>query len=326
MKSTILQTESLSLHYGALNLFSDVNLSLNKGELVGLFGQNGSGKSSLIELITGSLSPSKGTVFIDNQNIDNLSIHDLASYVSVVYTTQVLSMQMTVQDVVAIGRTPFLGWSGSLSQQDKSKIEWALEAVGISSLIDQEVATLSDGEKQRVMIAKALAQDTPIIVLDEPTAHLDVKNRVLLMKLLRDLAQNTGKTIVLSTHELEMSLRLVDKAWLITDKKIKEATPEDLVLCGDISKTFVSENITFNIEKGVFDIQFECDKTIRLIGGGEHQRYWVENALRKIGYQLDECSEQELILSDKGWSIGAKSGSTVSELVKEFKNTGIMFG
>lgn len=319
MGETVLTIKSLGLTFDEQKLFDDVNLSLSSGELVALLGENGTGKSSLIKILTGNLLPSKGKVFIGDRDIEQMSSVEIARYISVVYTSQVVSMNMRVFDVVAIGRTPYLGLLGKLTEKDTQKIEWALGTVGILHLIHKEVTTLSDGERQRVMIAKALAQDTPIMILDEPTAHLDVKNRVLLFKLLRDLAYSTNKTILLSTHELEMSLRLADKVWLISDREIKEGTPEDLVLNGDISDAFVSNDVMFNKEKGVFDIRFEYSKSVKLSGGEESTRFWVENALCKIGYELDDNSETVISLLRDSWEVNGVSGVGIFKLIEVLK-------
>lgn len=319
MDKPVLTITSLGLTFGEQKLFDKVDLSLSRGEIVVLLGENGAGKSSLIKILTGNLNPTRGKVYIGEKNIAIMSAVEVAHEVSVVYTSQVESMKMRVFDVVAIGRTPYLGLMGKLSKEDIVQIEWALGAVGVLELIDKEFDTLSDGEKQRVMIAKALAQDTSIMILDEPTAHLDVKNRVLLLKLLRDLAHRTNKTILLSTHELEMSLRLADKVWLISDEKIQVGVPEDMVLNEIISDAFVSDDVRFNNDKGVFDIRFECNNVVHLVGGNKKTRFWVENALSKIGYKIEAGLGEIIVLNNDGWEAKGTSGKSVSELIKVLK-------
>ena len=294
MDEILIDISSLYLSFGKKELFSDVNLLLRKGELVALIGENGSGKTSLVKVLSGNIEPNKGSVFIADRNIHSLTPFELAHCISVVYTSPVSVMNMKVFDVVAIGRTPYLNSLGTLNQKDREEIIKALESVGVLHLLDKDLVTLSDGERQRVMIAKALAQDTPIILLDEPTAHLDVKNRVLLLKLLRDLAVITSKAILISTHELEVALKLADTIWLVHERNIIEGSPEDLALNGFIETVFQSKDVLFNCQKGTFDICFDTLFAVKLIGASSKERYWVQNALHKIGYRVEDDADEIL--------------------------------
>lgn len=229
MMNATLHTSDLSIGYklsgGAVNmLHQHVNLQLHTGEVICLLGPNGSGKSTLIRTLAGFQKPLYGKVFFDNDDLSTLPAAQLAHRVSVVLTGQVDIANTNVFSMVAYGRTPYTGFLGRLQTKDRMIVDRALEQVGINNLAQRKFDELSDGEKQKVMIAKSLAQQTPLIFLDEPTAFLDFPARVEILKLLRQAARNSGKAILLSTHDLNLAIRFADNIWMM--EKISPSLPE----------------------------------------------------------------------------------------------------
>lgn len=269
-------------------LFEDLNLDLPKGQLVCFMGPNGIGKSTLIRTLSGAQSPLTGEVTgIDNKNI------------AVVLTDKVSAGHMTVRDLVSYGRYPYLGWSISMSKKDQDIIDRAIAQVRIESLLDRPLHEISDGQMQMVMIARALAQDTPVLLLDEPTAHLDLNNRLEIMNLLRTLAKENNKAILVSTHELDLALQTADFIWLATSQKsIRMGLPEDLVLDGTFDEVFQFKG--FDLKTGKVKQEPYRKVGIKLQGEG-HAYLWTKNALERNGYHIDEGAKIkiEIIRSDK---------------------------
>jgi iron complex transport system ATP-binding protein len=261
-------------------LFENLNLELNAGQLVCFMGPNGIGKSSLIRTLAGLQKSLSGEINIHNNE------KKAAETISVVLTDKVSSGNMTVYDLVAFGRYPYLGWSVNFSYEDEEIIHRAINHVHIEPLSNIPLHELSDGQLQMAMIARAIAQNTPIILLDEPTAHLDLNNRVEIMKLLRRLAKETNKAILVATHELDLALQTADWIWLTTrNKNILTGMPEDLVLDGSFDSIFQFKG--FDLKTG--KVQHVPDKgiTVSLSGGG-YEYLWTKNALERNGFQVSQ--------------------------------------
>jgi iron complex transport system ATP-binding protein len=275
-------------------LFQDLELSLPGGQLVCFMGPNGIGKSSLIRTLAGLQKPLGGEI-----NIQSPSNHaSLSQQISVVLTDRISSVNMTVYEIVAFGRYPYLDWNVRLSESDKKIIENSIVQVHIEHLVDMKLHELSDGQRQMVMIARALAQDTPIVLLDEPTAHLDLNNRVEIMKLLRNLSRTTNKAILVSTHELDLALQLADWIWLAgRNKNILTGMPEDLVLNGSFDTIFQFKG--FDLRTG--KVQFDKTRNVTICLKGEGAEYlWTKNALERHGFEVtDHASAIEVILQRK---------------------------
>lgn len=241
-------------------------------ELTCLLGANGIGKSTLLRTLSAFQPKISGEVFIHGQEISSYSEKALAMLISVVLTEKIDIKNMDVHELVSLGRSPYTGFWGKLTPEDHAEVEKAISLVKIEHLTHRMVHTLSDGERQKTMIAKALAQNTPVIFLDEPTAFLDFPSKVEMMQLLHRLSRETGKTIFLSTHDLELALQIADKIWLMDDRaQIHIGTPEDLSLNGDLSNFFARKGILFDKETGLFRVKNDFDRQIRLVGHG--QRY-----------------------------------------------------
>lgn len=206
---------------------ADINATAQAGMLTCLLGRNGAGKSTLLQTITGRLRPLAGEVTYDDISIAALSQRQRARMVSIVLTRQPNDVAITTQELVALGRHPYTNYFGTLSAQDRHYVADAMEKTHISHLARRPIAQLSDGERQRALIAKALAQQTPVIILDEPTAFLDYPGRIDTMTLLRDLAHGEGKTILLATHDWELALRHADTLWLLAEQGLTTDRPSE---------------------------------------------------------------------------------------------------
>ncbi|MFD1615366.1 ABC transporter ATP-binding protein [Gelatiniphilus marinus] len=255
----ILKTENLSIGYSTKKLqttvSSNINIELNKGELVGLIGANGIGKSTLIRTITNVQKALNGSVLINNKNLAQLNPIDLAKMMSLVLTEQIASKNLTVFEVIALGRQPYTSWIGNLSGNDKTIINKAITQTNIENLKHKKCFELSDGQLQKVMIARALAQDTDLIILDEPTTHLDMYHKAYILKLLQKLAKNTNKTILFSSHEIDLAIQLCDKLIVMTENKVVSDLPCNLILNGTFDSLFPKDLITFDEEKGSFRVK-----------------------------------------------------------------------
>ena len=219
----MIELKELTIGYAQKNntkvVASGINATLHSGRLTCLIGANGIGKSTLLRTLSAFQPPLSGEIFIDNESpipLSTLTDKQLSRLIGVVLTEKPDVQNMTVFELVGLGRSPYTGFWGRLNEDDKEVVKESLRLVGIESLQDRLIQTLSDGERQKTMIAKALAQQTPVIYLDEPTAFLDYPSKVEMLTLLRHLARETGKTIFLSTHDMELALQIADELWLMT--------------------------------------------------------------------------------------------------------------
>lgn len=225
---TAITTNRLTVGYRGHRVVEDISLSLPCGRLVCLLGPNGAGKSTLLRTLCGFQPPIAGTVTISGNDITTMSAAEVARLVSVVLTNRPLTPSLTAAEMVGMGRAPYTGFWGRLSDDDRRLVSEAMQTVGIAPLATRRMGQLSDGELQKVMIAKALAQHTPVIVLDEPTAFLDYPSKVAVMKTLARLAHDEGKTILMSTHDLELAAQLGDELMEIENKHIRKITADEV--------------------------------------------------------------------------------------------------
>ena len=246
----VLKTENLSIGYQTKRqqtiVVSDIDLSIKKGKFVALLGKNGIGKSTLLRTISKVQKPINGIVQINQKNIEDYSHQELATSLSLVLTERLPESQLTVFELVALGRQPYTNWIDKLSDQDISKVNWAIKQTEIEHLQHNRFYELSDGQLQRVLIARALAQDTEIIILDEPTAHLDIHHTFKVFSLLKKLVETTQKTIIISTHEVNLAIQLTDELILLSEGKIYNGTSEELIHQNAFEQLFPKELIHFN--------------------------------------------------------------------------------
>jgi iron complex transport system ATP-binding protein len=289
--TAILNTDSLQTGYRSSGKRTVVSghlpdLGVMPGRLICLLGPNGSGKSTLLRTLACLQPPLAGNIVIAGKT--GLSSPEVAKKISLVLTDRITGSNLNVYSLIALGRYPWSGWLGILTENDRLAVGRAITASGVADLLDRKVHTLSDGENQKVMLARALAQDTPILMLDEPTAHLDLPSRIRLMRFLHRLARDTGKGILLSTHELDLALQVADEVWLLqTGGHLHRGAPEDLVLGGVFASAFAKEDVAFDRETGTFQIHPEGGRPIRLAADGI-LAFWTRRALLREGFAVTE--------------------------------------
>ncbi len=287
----ILQTHDLTIGYrhGRKQpriVAEALNVTLRQGELVCLLGPNGAGKSTLLRTMAGLQVPLHGRITLHGDDLTRLTPAQIARRLSIVLTERIDAGAMTAYGLVALGRHPYTNWAGQLSEQDEGVVRWALTAVGAADLAGRQLNTLSDGERQKVMIARALAQEPALILLDEPTAYLDLPRRVEIMRILRQLARQEGRAILLSTHDLDLALRTADQLWLMAaDGSLQTGAPEDLVLSGAFGRTFPSDGVAFDLQTGSFRLLEQSIGRVDLAGNGAGA-FWTMRALERAGFAV----------------------------------------
>ena len=242
----MIELSHIRLAYGRRTLIDDASATLHQGTITALLGRNGTGKSTLLRAIASLGAVQGGVILFDGRPLSELTPLLLARSIAFVNTERVDVEAMTARELVALGRAPYTDWMGRLTAEDNAAVERAIEVVGIAELADRYIDTLSDGECQRVMIARALAQQTPVILLDEPTAFLDMPNRYELCTLLRRIAHDQGKCIVFSTHELDIALSLADNIALVDTPHLRYMTTDEMIASGAIERLFDSRHVSFD--------------------------------------------------------------------------------
>jgi iron complex transport system ATP-binding protein len=253
---TILSTSNLSIGYQSKKekniIAENLNLTFEEGKLISLVGGNGIGKSTLLRTITGIQKPLAGKVLLKEKEIHNYESLALAQNLSLVLTEKLPPSNLSVFELIALGRQPYTNWLSKLSAEDLEKINQAITLTHIEHLIDKKHHEISDGQLQIVLIARALAQDTPLIILDEPTTHLDLFHKVSVFKLLKKLSQETNKCILFSTHDIDLAIQLSDEMIVMTESSVEQDQPCNLITKGVFNTLFKDSSITFDGEKGKF--------------------------------------------------------------------------
>ncbi|MEJ6791472.1 MAG: ABC transporter ATP-binding protein [Lacinutrix sp.] len=256
---TILKTTNLSIGYQSKKVktivASNINLELQKGQLIGLVGGNGVGKSTLLRTITNVQPALNGDISIHNKSLNHYPALDLAKVLSLVLTEQIASKNLSVFELIVLGRQPYTNWIGSLTTEDKEMINIAISQTNIETLKNKRCFELSDGQLQKVMISRALAQDTDLIILDEPTTHLDMYHKAYILKLLQKITKETGKTILFSSHEIDLAIQLCDTIIVMTDTKVISDTPCNLIAKGTFNNLFPKDLIAFDENTGSFRVK-----------------------------------------------------------------------
>lgn len=297
-EALLLRTQGLTIGYrsprqGSKVVAADLNLNAVAGELICLIGPNGAGKSTLMRTVAGMQPALTGMVYLAGEAIDRLTAAQRATKLSIVLTEQTNAGLLSAYTVVALGRSPYTDWSGRLTEADEQIVAWALGVVGASALAYRVVGELSDGERQKVMIARALAQQTPLILLDEPTAFLDLPRRVEIMALLRRLAHETGRLIILSTHDLDLALRSADQLWILpTGGPLQAGAPEDLILSGAFESAFRAEGLIFDRQHGTFRVTPDPHGNLVLVGEGL-PAMWTTRALEREGWSVTRVTHTD---------------------------------
>ena len=289
-QANILSAQQLCIGYKTghghvKQVHGDLSFSLRKGELTCLLGANGSGKSTLLRTLSASQPSLSGKILLNGNELSAMSAREISRQIGVVLTDKTQTGGLTVYELVALGRQPHTGFFGKLDRQDRQVVDEAIEAVGISHKAHSYMAQLSDGEKQKAMIAKVLAQECPLVILDEPTAFLDVVSRIEIMTFLHQLAVEQNKSILLSTHDIEQSLVLSDKLWLLSKETgLQCGVTEDMILNHRMDTLFSHSNIRFDYDHGIYYPTVNGKQEITVEATDETLLHWTINALNRHGY------------------------------------------
>ncbi|MBD0401207.1 ABC transporter ATP-binding protein [Flammeovirga sp. EKP202] len=314
MNESVLSTQNLITGYQDKGEVPKVvgqygELHLRRGEFNVLIGINGVGKSTLLKTLSGEIVPLEGQVSINNQILGDLNNTQRSLLISFVFSNTSIVGKLTVFETVLMGRYPYVNWWGKLKDSDHTIALDALKDVGADHLQDRYINTLSDGERQKVMIARAIAQNTDVIFLDEPSAHLDLINRIEIFQLLKNIARKKKKAILLSTHEIEMSLQVADNLWILYGNQVKIGSPSAIVASNFINQTFSSPSIAFNAKSGVFNFcapeslfsfTISHSDTVRQYDGTIDPVVYLEWECKKMiseGAYTDENPQFEVLLT-----------------------------
>ena len=308
---------------------SGLTLRAFSGEIVALIGGNGVGKSTLLTTIAGFQSPLSGELLIHHRAAAEYSSGELAREMSFVSTEIVRASSLTVRELVGLGRFPYTNWFGQLDEKDQSIMDTAISQVGLQGFENRQINRISDGERQRAMIARALAQDTRIMVLDEPTAFLDISNKYEIVRILHKLAEEQGKCIIFSTHDLNTALSLADHIWLMLDDRVVEGLPEEVASRGFFASLFPNNtHLFFDPEKGDFRIRKES-KGLILLEADEPEAFWAAKALERIGFEVISANSDfpaseglpGIVQQPSGWLVNYNGGSIVLESLEQLCRT-----
>ena len=321
MKKNQIALEGIGLQLGYSQeglrkpLLENLNFQLVSGELTCLLGPNGVGKSTLIKAILGEITPWEGRLLLEQKPLSSYSIPDRAKHIAVVLTDPIYPGNLTVGQLVALGRTPHTNWLGHLGVEDRVMVEKALADTHIGYLRDARLSELSDGQRQKAMIARALAQDGTVMVLDEPTAHLDLINRMEIMMLLREISQKKEKAVLVVTHDLDIALETADRFWILNcGIPLLSGKPEDLILSGQIQALFPSDRYQFNVARGRVELS-QAMPDFQIEGPAE-QAYWVKKALVKAG--IVSLDQTLVITVPFGLRVGEESFPSVQAFLGNY--------
>jgi len=296
----ILSLNSLKIGYASGRhekiLLPPLTASAKSGELIAVIGKNGIGKSTLLRTLAGLQSSFGGEILFGGKNIRAFSRLELAQKVGYISTENVKVSNLNVYDLVALGRFPYTDWMGNIDTESHNRITDALEMTGMSEFCYRFVSELSDGERQRAMIARIFAQDTGIMVMDEPMAFLDIGSKYDIISLLHLLSHENAKTIIFSTHDLDMAISQADKIWLILENKLIEGAPEDLMIAGVFDHLFESPTVQFNSDNGTFSFRRKQKKNIYLEGEGPI-RHWTDKAVNRVGFSVSDVKTIPYIIA-----------------------------
>lgn len=311
--------DSLQIGYGRNVLSTLEQVVVEPGEFICLLGRNGQGKSTLLRTLAGFIPAIDGEARLDGRPVRQWPAAERARKVAVVLTDRPQVGSLRVHELVEMGRQPYTGWTGALSDEDRDICRGALKQVEGDHLRDRFVDSLSDGERQRVMIARALAQRPQVMLLDEITAFLDLPSRVTITATLRRIAYETGVSIILSSHDLELSLNAADRIWLLPGGgRFIDGAPEDVALSGAIGEAFDQANLVFSLQSGRFETRGAALGAAYIDAKGT-ALVWLARAVERMGFVVgDSRAEADLVIrrSSQGYEAGGETHLSIQSLSK----------
>ncbi|TWP27957.1 ABC transporter ATP-binding protein [Apibacter muscae] len=314
-----LQINNLSIGYKS-PLLSNINMEAKSGEVILLIGRNGTGKTTFLKTLLKELAPLKGKIEINGKDLKFLSATEISMLISVVLSKINVSPFLKVYDLVALGRFPYKKWYQNLSLQEKKTIEEILNLLNLTQYQHYYIHQLSDGNLQKAMIARALIQDTPFLIMDEPTSHLDIANKLEVMKIIHSLAKEKGKIVLFTSHDLSLGLSIADQVALIRKDKFKIGFTEDLAKNENILDHFAGKDITFNYISNEYEfISVKNKREISLVGDSQ-SLYWLKKALIRKGFYI--VPQGELLIREENSKFIVQkheqdySFSTVEEVIR----------
>ncbi len=312
---------SFDLKEGKRELINGLNFELSPGENLVLLGRNGVGKSSLLKAISGKMESCLPSIHWEGRSISNFGQKELAKKIAWIPTTRIDIAYLSAFDYAALGRLPYVPFHGRLSSEDKKIVGEAFEKLHIGHLQHRNLNQLSDGEFQKVQIARALSQDTPLILLDEPSAFLDYPSKVDLFSMLNRIAKQANKMIIYSTHDLDLAWRFAEKTLLLAgDGTFNFDLSEQLILDGHFNRYFDDEFIRFNVEDGHFEFDFSEETMQMRLTGDSKTVFWTTQALAKMGIASDESSDIRVeCVEGKGWKLHDRTFQKLIDLLKYLK-------
>ena len=297
MMRPILTAKELAIGYGKTEkgcILRGLNFDIYPGDMICLMGHNGCGKTTLLRTISRLTSPIHGQIKIRDRNIFEYGSNEFAGLLSVVLTDKIDMTNMSVFEVVALGRYPHTNMWGKLTRTDKKIIMDSLEILGIVDLAGNQMEELSDGQRQKVFVARSLAQDTPILLLDEPTTYLDLPGKLEILRLLGKIVREKKVAVLFSSHDWQLVLEMVGWIWLVGgDNKLRVGVPEDLILSGDFENCFRHDKFIFNRQTALFQERKEQMNHVCLCGNDEDGIIWTGHALKKENFMIDEMHKND---------------------------------
>lgn len=312
----ILKLKNLDIGYEK-NLLKNINLSANQGELIALIGINGVGKSTLLKTISGIIPKRKGNIYLENKKLEKYTKQKLATILGFSAINQIFINNITVKDVISLGRIPYTSLLGTLKKKDEEIILNAIEKCGLEKIRNKEISKISDGQRQRAFIARLIAQQTKLLLFDEPTAFLDIEGKYQIAYLFKQIVREMNRTIIFSTHDLKIAIQTADKIWLFIDNTIVSALPEDLILRNYFERLFSYSKINFNNFTADFDVKSNVKDKIQIKNNStEIRRIWTDRALLKYGYVPDFESKKIIYIFDSYWQYNSENFDSLEKLIK----------
>ncbi len=318
MQNEFLHIKNLSIGYSK-PVCSEINSSVKKGELVGLAGKNGSGKSTLIKSLLGLQPVFSGEIQVNGEEISGWNSNRRAKEIAVVFSRLNQVPPISVHKLIVLGRLPYRNWLTKLDNREVEIIENALALVGIEHLQNRLANELSDGQLQMVMIARALVQDTQLIVMDEPTSHLDIENQFKIFELIYKLSQETGKTFIVASHQVELVLQNATQLWWINDGEFYAGFPEQIAYEQRIFEKLAQDKIRFDYGIGRFKFQYPKNKKVNFTGDKSDLAFWTKHALERNGFKVSDNSEVQIRVGNGTINLNNFHFHSINEMVEKLK-------